>query len=186
MVSPQKSVPWPPTLLAGDIEVQIAKRVLSVDPQDEDEGDAESEHLRVPALVGEVSNKVLTWTKGPLMTKAPRDPVAVDDAGALARTLPIFLRRGNSYRCYTCPEQAQAVPVPEAKPEATPLPNGDAAEAEPAEGAEPSDGESPDSSKGRGAKRRKQYSQAVAFEFVSGVLSNVLGPGVEEDEMWDK
>lgn len=185
MSSPTKPKPWPTELELDGIVAALSKRAISLDA--EDAATCEDESLmRDDSVVGTLApTGTITWQQGRVASLGPRRDIEPGEvAPALRRGCTLFLQRGTNYRSYAVPEGAvvQGGDGPATEASGDSLASPTAAAASSGEGGESpqQDGNSPDSSPdassgSRGARGRKQYSQAVAFEFVSGVLGNVLG-----------
>ena len=180
MPSPSKNAraPWPTEVLVGGLSVALGKRAINMDPEDVADCDDKS-LLNDSTVVGSMEGSAMAWTQGPIATTKPRAPITSETAeAALRKGASLFLVRGSNYRLYApdpaAVEDASAPPATEA----TTASSGEADEPAPA----PADAadEPTGSHKSRNAK---QYTQAVAFEFVSGVLGNVIGDEAAE-EAW--
>ena len=172
MTSPMKVAPWPEQVVIGSVVAQLGKRAISMDPQDAADCDDVS-LTRANTIIGTMESTV-EWTQGPVASVSPRTPVSSSAAeDAVRQGALVFLRRGNNYRLYT-PD----VPAPMSA--ALLGSNASTVGAESEAAAAAPEAETDD---GRG-RSRKQYSKAVAFEFVNGVLGNILGGEEEVEAAW--
>ncbi len=182
MTSPSKvGEKWPEAVRVGAIVMDLGKRAINIDPEDVDDCD-DATLLEAKTIIGTMGASTVEWEQGPVATKQPRKPVSGEEAEAAVRAgAAVFVCRGSNYRHYTPPADMPAdesAPAAEKKSSpvdnngattAAPATNGDAAAANGGNGGEEAEA---------GTRTKKQYTKAVAFEFVNDVLGNVLG---EED-----
>lgn len=181
---------WPTSVRVGGLEVALGKRAVNMDPVDAAECDDAT--LTAPdTIIGSLeTGATVEWSQGPVAATAPsmmRQAVSADAAeAAVAAGALVFLRRGNNYRLYGgsgpslsgTSESQKMMAASAASPaglSAAALESTTDADlspsADPATASDAADA----SGENLGGKAKKQYTKAVAFEFVSGVLSNVLG-----------
>jgi hypothetical protein len=152
----------------------MGKRAINVDPQDV--ADCDDPSLLATAVVGSVGGTTVEWSIGPIAAAVPRREVSADEAEEAVRGgAALYLCRGHNYRVYEADTSAHQPSPGEEPSEASPpdhqFVRGDEAGA-------------PQEESGGGARSRKQYTKAVAFEFVNGVLGNVLGSTEQAEEAW--
>jgi hypothetical protein len=166
MATPSKArTPWPDAVMIGGIPAAISKRAINLDPQDVHDCD-DALLLAPSSVIGTTSGDAVEWSQGPVAATQPRRVVSAAAAEAAVRGgAAVFLCRGSNFRMYTADAVAVSSPVSADHAASTGAPVALPDAEEPV---------SPD--EGTGATRsRKQYTKAVAFEFVSNVLGNVLG-----------
>ena len=184
-----KGVPWPEEVLLCGLPLRLGKRMINVDPHDTEECD-DASLLQSDTIIGTlVGGSTMQWYVGPVAGKTPRRVVTAETAeGAVRNGSLVFVARGNNYRLYAPAAAIPAVATTPSKPAtATPTKEtgGIAASGSPLLGDSSEKANNIDSPEATATgssgtnKSRKQYSQAVAFEFVSNVLTNVLGEEAE-------
>lgn len=188
----------------------IGKRAVSVevgaaDPSEEgDAQDKEQAELeRQPCLVGwrpvgGAADSPFLWcvsslrsaaesAKNPASAVAPLpNAEAVLSALRMQPGLLVWVRKGTTFRAYVRPgDGGSAAPTPTkaASAEAPLGSSGDGHSSQPADGGHAgADGtSSADVSPGRAVRTRDRYSQAVAFEFVTDVMSGLFSSGDDGD-----
>ena len=178
MTSPAKAgrTPWPTEVVVGGVSATLGKRAINMDPEDVDDSD-DASLLAANTIVGSMAEgSAVTWSQGPVASKAPRATVSAEDAEVAVRAgASLFLVRGSNYRIYAIADAALATAGDVSPPEE---PAAGAAAGQGDGGVSPTKAE--DGGDGHKSRNAKQYTKAVAFEFVSGVLGNVIGDEAAE------
>lgn len=199
--------------VAGGVEATIGKRAIAMSPEDILECDDDTllnPQTVIGSLDADVVSWSIGPVAAKA-ERAPC--TATEAAQAVSAGAGLFMRRGHNYRLYAVKGSAQPAALSVASLDAAAATSSSAAGSPTKSGGgdvtpskqlnHPSDGASNESSpqadavqgseenspdagaggEGRGGRSRKQYTKAVAFEFINGVLGNVLG-AEGADEAW--
>lgn len=166
------------TLANGEVVITRGTRVVSIDPSDDTDPPSEMETCESLVAEWDAAASCYNWYAGSLRTfdQTKRAVTSAAEQKALAESAPVFVRKGMSYKMYSV---AISEPVGSVRRErsTSPVNVGASSPEAPTDGHSPYErSESPSTNAGTTATRsRDKYTKAVAFEFVNGVMSNVLG-----------